>query len=332
MKLLVIGSGSWGTALAQTAKDNGHEVLIYGMAKDEIEDINTHHRNSKYFGNVEIHNGLKGTTDLKEAMGIEPDMVLLGVPTFAIESVCEDIRKYLKKKTIIINVAKGFNPGTDERLSEVIRRVLPDTMLSSVVSLIGPSHAEEVILRMLTTVCAVSLNKKDAEIVQHVFSNDYFRVYTGNDEVGSEIGVAIKNVLALASGISAGLGYGDNTRASLITRGLQEMVRFGVAHGGKINTYMGLTGVGDLIVTCSSEHSRNYEAGHMIGRMNSAKYFLETNKKTVEGIRTAKIVHEIALKENIDMPICNEVYKVVYEDKAPALSVKELMNRDLKAE
>ena len=332
MKLVIIGSGSWGTALAQTAKDNGHEVVIYGIQSDEVRDINTNHRNSKYFPKVNINPELYATSSLREAMAIEPDMVLLAVPTFAIEGVCEEIVPTLKKKTIFINVAKGFNPRTDERLSEVIRRVVPTGKLSSVVSLIGPSHAEEVILRLLTTVSAVSQKEDDAKAVQEVFSNEYFRVYTGTDEIGSEIGVAIKNVLAIASGIAHGLGYGDNTRASLITRGLQEMMRFGIVHGGKERTYMGLTGVGDLIVTCSSIHSRNFQAGSRIGMDDSAKDFLSTNKKTVEGIRTAQIVHDIAEREHIDMPICEEVYQVLYMNKKPTTAITDLMSRDLKGE
>lgn len=332
MNIVVIGSGSWGTALAQTACDNGHNVVIYGVSKDEVTDIRDNHYNSKYFGNVEINPAVYATESLSEAMNFQPSIIVLAVPTFAIEGVCEDLRGYIKKETIIVNVAKGFNPKTNERLSEVIRRVIPKNYLSSVVSLIGPSHAEEVVLRLLTTICAVSQNEEDAKIVQGAFSNTAFRVYTGNDEVGSEIGVAIKNVLAIASGICAGLGYGDNTRASLITRGLQEMARFGRAHGGSMNTYMGLTGVGDLIVTCSSVHSRNFEAGHQIGKANGAKEFLLNNKKTVEGIRTAQIVHDIAIAKGIEMPICEEVYQVLYNEKKPSDAILDLMNRDLKPE
>lgn len=330
--IVVIGSGSWGTALAQTAKDNGHNVVIYGISEEEVFDINTNHHNSKYFNEVELNPELYATTSLGEAMGIQPDIVLLAVPTFAIEGSCDNIAHYLTKKTIVINVAKGFNPKTNERLSEVIRRVIPESKLSSVVSLIGPSHAEEVILRMVTAVCAISQNEEDAKVVQEVFSNESFRVYTGNDEAGSETGVAMKNILAIASGMAFGLGYGDNTRAALITRGLKEMIRFGKLYGGNVETYMGLTGIGDLIVTCSSVHSRNFQAGNKIGTDDSVEDFLRTNKKTVEGIRTAKIVHDIAKDAGIEMPICDEVYKVVYENKRPSHSLKDLMNRVLKKE
>ena len=221
---------------------------------------------------------------------------------------------------------------TNDRMSNVIRNNISAEHLSSVVSLIGPSHAEEVVVRMLTTICAVSLNQADAKIIQELFSNEYLRVYRGDDEIGSETGVALKNAIAVASGVLYGLGYGDNTRAALITRGLAEMIRYGVAMGGRKETFMGLTGIGDLIVTCTSKHSRNFQAGYEIGTHNSAKYFWDNNKKTVEGVRTAKVVHDVAQKMGIDMPIIEEIYKVLYEEKDPKESAKDLMLRDLKHE
>lgn len=174
--------------------------------------------------------------------------------------------------------------------------------------------------------------KSDAKVIQELFSNNYLRVYTGNDEIGSEVGVALKNALAVASGVLSGLGYGDNTRAALMTRGLAEMIRFGVAMGGKAETFIGLTGIGDLIVTCSSRHSRNFQAGYEIGKANDAQAFWKYNKKTVEGVRTAKVVHELAAKMGIDMPIVNEIYSVLYENKDPKQSAHDLMLRDLKPE
>ncbi len=233
---------------------------------------------------------------------------------------------------IIVNTSKGFHPETNERMSQVIRRFISEEHLSSVVSLIGPSHAEEVVIRMLTTICAVSLRHEDAVVIQELFSNDYFRVYTGSDEIGSEVGVALKNAIAVASGVLSGLGYGDNTRAALMTRGLAEMIRFGTAMGGKPETFMGLTGIGDLIVTCSSRHSRNFQAGYEIGKANDAQAFWKYNKKTVEGVRTAKVVYELAQQMHIDMPITSEIYKVLYENKDPKQSARDLMLRDLKPE
>ena len=199
MKAVVIGSGSWGTGLAQVLCDNKVDVTIYGNCESEINDINENHRNSKYFGGIQIHPDLKATTDINVVKG--SDIVVLSVPTIAIESVCKQIDEILDKKTIIVNTSKGFHPETFERMSCVIRENISEEHLSSVVSLIGPSHAEEVVIRMLTTICAVSLNEEDAKTVQETFSNEYLRIYTGTDEIGSEVGVAVKNAIALASGI-----------------------------------------------------------------------------------------------------------------------------------
>lgn len=330
MKVVIIGSGSWGTGLAQVLCDNKVNVTIYGNCSSETEDINVNHKNTKYFNMIDLHPQIKATTDIHVVQGA--DVVVLSVPTIAIEDVCKDIDQMLDKKTIVVNTSKGFHPESFERMSNVIRNNIREEHLSSVVSLIGPSHAEEVVIRMLTTICAVSLNEDDAKIVQGLFSNDYLRIYTGIDEIGSEIGVAVKNTIALASGILYGLGYGDNTRAALITRGLMEMTRYGIAMGGKKETFMGLTGIGDLIVTCTSEHSRNFQAGYEIGKHNSAAYFWDHNNKTVEGVRTAKAVHETAIKMGIEMPIVNEIYQVLFKDKSPIESAKHLMLRDLKSE
>ena len=327
MKTVVIGSGSWGTALAQVLADNKEEVIIYGIEKSEIDDINLNHENSKYFEGVELNPNLKATDDITVVK--DADIVLLAVPTFAI---CLQIDPYLKNNIIVVNVSKGFHPETSERMSEVIRRCISKEHLSSVVSLIGPSHAEEVVIRLLTTIDAVSLKEEDAQVIQRTFSNNYLRIYTGDDEIGSELGVAIKNVMAIASGILSGLGYQDNTRAALITRGLQEMIRYGVFFGGKQQTFMGLTGIGDLIVTCTSIHSRNFEAGYQIGKENDVTNFLKYNKKTVEGVRTAKIVHKVAKENNIDMPICEEVYQILFEGKEPKTCANDLMLRELKKE
>ena len=330
MKTVVIGSGSWGTGLGQVLCDNGREVIIYGNCKEQIDDIEQNHRNAMFFEDVQLNPDLHATMDVNVVK--DADVVVLSVPTIAIESVCRQIDPLLKGKVIIVNTSKGFHPETNERMSQVIRRFISEEHLSSVVSLIGPSHAEEVVIRMLTTICAVSLRHEDAVIIQELFSNDYFRVYTGSDEIGSEVGVALKNAIAVASGVLSGLGYGDNTRAALMTRGLAEMIRFGTAMGGKPETFMGLTGIGDLIVTCSSRHSRNFQAGYEIGKANDAQAFWKYNKKTVEGVRTAKVVYELAQQMHIDMPITSEIYKVLYENKDPKQSARDLMLRDLKPE
>lgn len=330
MHSVILGSGSWGTALAKALADNKQDVIIYGKSQSEVDDINQNHKNSKFFGDVLLNETLVATKDITVVQGA--DVVVLAVPTIAIESICQQIDPYLKDNTIVVNVSKGFHPDTNERMSQVIRRTISKEHLSSVVSLIGPSHAEEVVIRQLTTIDAISLKIEDAKLIQELFSNQYLRIYTGTDEIGSELGAAIKNVMAIASGILSGLGYQDNTRAALITRGLQEMIRYGVFFGGQEKTFMGLTGIGDLIVTCSSIHSRNFQAGYQIGKENTVKNFFANNTKTVEGIRTAKIVHRISQENGIVMPICEEVYQILYEGKKPDTCAKDLMLRNLKEE
>ncbi len=330
LKTVVIGSGSWGTALAQVLQDNGEKVILWGKNPTEVNDINENHKNSRFFPEVSLNPELKATLDLSVVK--DADIVVLSVPTLAIEEMCLRISEFITRPIIVVNTAKGFHPETNDRMSNVIRKSLSKDKLKSVVSLIGPSHAEEVVLRMLTTICAVSLSEEDAACIQRLFSNEYLRVYRGDDEIGSEIGVALKNAIAVASGVLSGVGYGDNTKAALITRGLAEMIRYGVALGGRQETFMGLTGIGDLIVTCTSVHSRNFQAGYEIGIHNSADYFWKHNTKTVEGVRTAKVVYQVAKEKQIDMPIIEEIYKVLYENKKPQQSAKDLMLRDLKHE
>lgn len=332
MNVTIFGSGTWGTALGQVLTDNGHDVLLYGISKDQVDDINLNHRNSFYFGNeVVLNHHMKATTNITEAIAFS-DIFVVSVPTAALRSLLTQINQNLNKKAIFINTAKGFDTEKVMRISDVIRECIRPNNLKGVVSLIGPSHAEEVVIRMLTIVTATSLNEEHAILVQQLFANDYLRVYTQTDEIGAELGVAYKNAIAIASGALAGLGYGDNARAALITRGLAEMVRFGSHFGGEMVTYMGLTGLGDLIVTCNSHHSRNFQAGFQIGQDNGAKKFLLENTKTVEGIRTTKIIHEVAKKEGIKVPIIDAIYSVIYEDQEPAKVIKLLMNRPLKSE
>jgi glycerol-3-phosphate dehydrogenase (NAD(P)+) len=330
MKIGIIGSGSWGTALAQVLLDNDHDVLIVGKSQDEIEEINTKHTNARYFPNVVLHPKIKASLDYSELSGLK--YILLAVPSIAIEAVINDLNELITESVVLINVAKGFHPVTHQRLSVFIQEKMTPTKLQAVVSLIGPSHAEEVVLRLPTTVNAVCDDELISQDVQTLFSNAYFRVYRSMDVIGSEIGVALKNIIAIGSGILAGLGYGDNARAALITRGLAEITRYGLAFGAKPETFLGLTGVGDLIVTCTSTHSRNFQAGYQIGTANSSETFMKNNQKTVEGVFAAKIVYEEAQRLNIEMPITTEIYRVLYENEVPQESLKRLMTRSLKAE
>ena len=329
MKIRILGTGSWGSALAQVVADNGHDVMMWGIDAAEVNDIENNHHNSKYF-EVEMNHDVHATQDINCVK--DADVILIAVPVMALESVVEQIAPLLDHSVTFINVAKGFHPVTHERLSVVMERIIPSSMRKAIVSLIGPSHAEEVILRMLTSVNAVSDNEQQAQMIQELFSNSYFRVYRNTDVIGAEIGVALKNVMAIASGILEGVGQGDNARAALMTRGLAEMTRYGVAHGGKAETYLGLDGVGDLIVTCTSMHSRNFTAGLQIGKDGSAENFWKENKRTVEGVAACKVVYEQAKAEGIEMPIVNEVYAVLYEGKSPAEAISALMGRSLKSE
>lgn len=330
MKVGIIGTGSWGTALAQVLADNNVHVLMYGINIEHVDSINNEHQLPIFFGDTKINPNVKATTDIQQLK--DSDIILMAVPTAAVESVSKEINEILTKPTIIINVAKGFHPTTHQLLSEVIKENIDPENLIDVVSLIGPSHAEEVIKRNITVINSVCKNDDTNKIVQELFSNDYFRVYRNTDVVGAQIGVAIKNIISLASGALEGLNLGDNAKAALITRGLAEMTRYGLAKGGSLDTFLGLCGVGDLVVTCTSPHSRNFQAGLQVGRTRDGKKFMSENSKTVEGVFAAKAVWEEAHKEGIDMPITEQVYQVFYEGKDPEIAIKELMLRDLKAE
>ncbi len=331
-KVAIIGAGSWGTALAQVLADNGHDVLMYAKDPKVCLEINDLHTNASYFKDeFNLPKSIKASCQLQEVI-LNQDVILLSVPSHAVRDMVKSIAPMLKQKTCIINTAKGFDPLTNQRLSETIRALLPKKMVKAVVSLIGPSHAEEVIDRQLTLVSAVCKKLEYAEMVSQLFSNEYFRVYVQQDEIGSEIGSALKNVIAIASGVVTGLNLGDNARAALVTRGLAELMRLGKVLGGKLKTHAGLTGLGDLIVTCYSKHSRNYQAGIKIGKDDSAKNFLETNQETVEGVAFAKIAHQLAKKYRLKLPIIEAVYAVLYEKKRPSELIKSLMNRPLRVE
>ena len=329
MVVTILGSGAWGTALAQVLADNATSVHLWGIDTQAIEEFNTHHTNSHYFGDIVFNAAIDATTDLSVVN--QSDVILFAVPAAAISSVAKNVADMLDHDVIAINVAKGFDPNTHQRLSEVIETTL-GKHCRAMVALVGPSLAIEVANRLLTSVAAVSTNANAALTVQKLFSNDYFRVYTSGDIIGSEAGVAIKNILAIASGILTGLGQGDNAKAALMTRGLVEMRRYGVAMGGEPETYFGLTGIGDLIVTCTSHSSRNFSAGLQIGKDNTAEHFWATNTKTVEGVKACKIVYEEAIRRGISMPITTEVYKILYENKKPRDAINDLMRRKLKSE
>lgn len=331
MKIAVIGSGTWGTALAQVLDDNGHDVLIYAREEEQCLDIQNNHQNKIYFGpDVYLSKSIRASMSLKETLE-DRDYILLSVPTKVMRSVLNEIKPLLRKRVTFINTSKGFDIDTDQTMASLIREVISEKYRGAVVSLLGPSHAEEVIKRNYTTINSVSKSIKKAQDVQKLFANNYFRVYTTTDEIGCEIAASLKNGIAIASGAADALELGDNAKAALITRGLAEIARFGQALGAQHQTFYGLSGIGDLIVTCCSPHSRNYQAGVLLGKHGNAEGLLES-RTTIEGLRTVETVHRLLKKYQIEMPIFGALYEVIFNNKGTLEAIQSLFDRPLKAE
>ncbi|KOP83255.1 NAD(P)H-dependent glycerol-3-phosphate dehydrogenase [Cytobacillus solani] len=329
--IAVIGAGSWGTALAMVLADNNHEVKLWGHNPEQIKEINEHHINKKYLPDILLPDGITGFASLEEALfGV--NTIILAVPTKAIREVIGKIRAIRKEPLTVVHVSKGIEPDTLLRISEMIEEEMPASLLASVVVLSGPSHAEEVSLRHPTTVTVSSKNMAAADQVQDLFINNNFRVYTNPDIVGVEIGGALKNIIALAAGITDGLGYGDNAKAALITRGLAEIARLGMKMGASPLTFSGLTGIGDLIVTCTSVHSRNWRAGHLLGKGQNLQEVLDNMGMVVEGVRTTKAAKQLAEKYEVNMPIADALYDVLFNNINAKDAVDRLMARGKKDE
>ncbi|OAK24068.1 glycerol-3-phosphate dehydrogenase [Bacillus wiedmannii] len=330
-KITVIGAGSWGTALSMVLTDNGHEVRIFGNNKKQIQEINEKHTNETYLSGIQLSKGIIGYESLEEAMdGV--NIVLLVVPTKAIRDVMSKLKSIVKQPITVIHASKGIEPGSFKRISEMIEEEMPKELVESIVVLSGPSHAEEVSLRHPTTVTAASYHSQAAEDTQRLFMNNNFRVYTNRDVIGVELGGALKNIIALGAGISDGLDYGDNAKAALISRGLTEITRLGCEMGANPLTFAGLTGVGDLIVTCTSVHSRNWRAGNLLGKGYNLEEVLENMGMVVEGVRTAEAAYHLAKKVNVEMPITNAIYNVLFNGKSAKEEVDLLMGRNGKGE
>lgn len=325
-KIAVIGAGSWGTALAMVLADNEHEVRLWGHKQEQIEEINHQHTNEKYLPNIQLSKSIVGYYSLKEAME-NVKIIVLAVPTKAIREVLGKIVEFQTTPITIVHVSKGIEPDTLLRISEMIEDEMPNEILKEIVVLSGPSHAEEVSLRHPTTVTVSSSNEEAAKWVQDLFMNQNFRVYTNSDVIGVEIGGALKNIIALAAGISDGLGYGDNAKAALITRGLAEIARLGTKMGANPLTFLGLSGIGDLIVTCTSVHSRNWRAGNMLGKGMNLEDVLKSMGMVVEGVRTTKAAHQLSEKYEVQMPIAEALYHVLFKDFDPKNAVDSLMGR-----
>ena len=327
-RISVIGAGSWGIALANLLAGNGHDVTVWSIMKDEIDMLDKNHEHLDKLPGVKLNDSIKYTTDLEKACK-EKDILVLAVPSVYTRNTSHSMAPYVTDGQIIVNVAKGVEENTLLTLSDIIEEEIP---CANVCVLSGPSHAEEVGRGLPTTVVVGSRDQKTAEYLQDTFMNDFFRVYTSSDILGIELGGALKNVVALAAGIADGLGYGDNAKAALITRGISEIARLGIAMGGQFETFCGLTGIGDLIVTCASMHSRNRRAGILIGQGKSAKEAMDEVKMVVEGVYSAKAAMGLSKKYNVDLPIIAEVNKILFENKPPKDVGRCLMNREKKDE
>lgn len=327
MKITVYGGGSWGTAIARLLSNNKHEVKFYIRNKDIVDEINSRHENSKYLPGVDLGD-LTALNDSDKALE-DMDMLVMAVPTSAFRKVLTNIKDKIDKKVIILNLAKGIENETLDRISEISKEILPDNPFAV---LSGPSHAEEVGKDIPTAVAISSENEEVAKRVQHAFASKYFRVYTNSDLLGVELCGALKNIIALAAGMADGLGFGDNTIAALATRGIYEISKLGVKTGAKMQTFNGLAGIGDLIVTCTSMHSRNRRAGVLIGKGIAVEDANKQIGQVVEGIKTTKSAYELSKKYDVSMPITAKLYEVLYEGLDPKEAVTSLMTREYKEE
>ena len=325
MKVSVVGSGAWGTALAIRLHKNGHDVTMWTFEKDLIQEMETTRHNPRLPGAV-LPEGLKISGDYACAAGC--DLVVMASPSFPLRSVCKGVAPFIDEKAVVVSVTKGLEANTHLRMSQVVAQETG----KDVVVLSGPSHAEEVAQNVPTGLLAASEQQALAEFVQDAFMSDELRVYTSADPVGAELGAALKNVIALCAGIADGMGCGDNTKAMLMTRGLTETARLGVALGAHKETFAGLAGVGDLIVTCTSMHSRNRRAGILIGQGKGAQEAMQEVGAVVEGYYAAKSAYELGKAKGIDMPITEAAYKVLYEGANVKDAVQQLLSRNRKAE
>ena len=327
MQIGVIGSGTWGTALAALLIHNGEKATLWSAFEKEAQQIRETRKHPN-LPETELPENMEITTDLEKAMDGK-DMLVLAVPSIYVRETARKMAPFCRKGQIIVNVAKGIEEDSLMVLSQVIEEELPQ---ADVAVLSGPSHAEEV-SRFLPTTCVVGAHSREtAETVQKVFMSQVFRVYTSPDMIGIELGAALKNVIALAAGIADGLGYGDNTKAALITRGVAEISRLGTAMGGKPQTFAGLSGIGDLIVTCASMHSRNRRAGILIGKGYSMEEAMKEVKMVVEGVYYAKSSRTLSHKYQVPMPIVEQVNEVLFEGKPAGDAVRDLMLRDRQIE
>ncbi len=328
MKITLLGGGSWGTALAKLLSENEHEVTVWLRDEEQCKILRTERVNKKYLPNVKIPDNIVFTSNINEAVK-DAEILLIVTPTQMIRSILKQINNEYKTNKIIINASKGIEKGTMSLVSDIESE---ETINCVFAALSGPSHAEEVGLSMPTAITIACDNKEVAEIIQDAFMSTYFRVYTNDDVIGAEIGGALKNIIALGAGISDGVGYGDNAKAALMNRGIVEIARLGIAMGADVHTFYGLSGIGDLIVTCTSKHSRNWNAGYLIGQGLTKDEAIKKIGMVVEGIPTTYAAYELSKKLKVDMPIVNAMYDVLENNADVKETVNKLMLRDKKEE
>ena len=328
MKISVIGAGSWGTALASLLSEGEGEVILWAFETEVVESINQKHRNILYFPEVPLPAALKTSSDLKSLVETS-DILVNAIPSHLTRPVWKNVVPFVKKGAIIVNASKGFEFDTDKRLSEVFRELFPDRSEGLFVTLSGPSFAKEVLLHQPTTVVIAGKDQKVMKKIQKLFRREWFLTYLNHDVIGVEVGGAVKNVLAIASGICEGMGLGYNTRAALITRGLYEITKLGKAMGANPLTFAGLSGMGDLILTCTGELSRNRSLGLKLGCGEKLSDIMKKMKNIAEGVKTSKVVYDLIQKYKINNPVCVEIYRILYEGKLPSQAVKDLLAIDL---
>jgi len=330
-KIGILGAGGWGTALAILLESNGHSVHLWEYRSDVALELSRTRENRDFLPGVNIPKKIKITSDLEEAVE-KKDFILFTLPSHVVRSVGEKISKLELDNSLIVSCSKGIENNTLLRMSQVILETLPNFPEERIVVLSGPSHAEEVSRKIPTVVVAASVSDKSANQVQKIFMCPTFRVYTSKDVIGVELGGALKNIIAIAAGISDGVGFGDNTKAALMTRGIVEITRLGTAMGANSLTFAGLSGIGDLIVTCTSRHSRNRYVGEQLGKGKSLHEVLDGMVMVAEGIKTTRSANDLSKNYSVEMPITREVYRVLFEGKKPKKAVYDLMTRNPKVE
>uniref|UniRef100_A0A832G8N4 Glycerol-3-phosphate dehydrogenase [NAD(P)+] n=1 Tax=Ignavibacterium album TaxID=591197 RepID=A0A832G8N4_9BACT len=331
MKVSVLGAGGWGTTLAVLLHYNGHNVTLWEYKKSYAKELSKRRENKIYLPGIIIPDEVKITSDLEEST-LAKNLIVLAVPSQFLRKVVEKIDYHSIKDTILVSVSKGIEKETLMTMSQMMKDVHHRLSKEQIGVLSGPSHAEEVSKRIPTAVVAASIEKETSKTIQTVFMNSFFRVYSSTDILGVELGGAFKNVIAIGAGIVDGAGFGDNTKAAIMTRGVAEISRLGLVMGARPETFAGLSGMGDLIVTCMSKHSRNRYVGEQIGRGKKLKEVLKSMEMVAEGVETTKSVNQLAARYKVETPIANEVYQILFEDKDPIKATTDLMTRDMKFE